>query len=80
MYLNWKLISFWMEVIAWLTVVAGVIAFFVLLGKSTLLGFETLVAGAVGFVFWKGLSIVTKAAETYLASIYLEDSECALEE
>lgn len=75
MYIPWKLISFWMNVLAWLSVIAAVIAFFVFLAKSPLFAFEIFLSGGVGFVFWKGMAIMTKAAETYLSTVFPDETE-----
>ena len=63
-----------MEILAWLTVAAAVIAFFALL-NSPIFALEILLSGGVGFIFWKGLAIMTKAAETYLSSAFHDENE-----
>lgn len=78
MYLKWKICSFWLNVMAWLSAAAGLITAFVELSHSFAAFIYWIVIGAVAFLFWRSLSLITKAAETYLrnnTTEYIEEEE-----
>ena len=67
-----------MTVFAWLCVAGAFILFLVFLtDQEYLYAFESLLAGGISFVCWKGTAILVAAAETYLSNFYPSDSEDA---
>lgn len=70
MNFEWNRISSWMDVIAVLCLVCGIIFFFAALlssYSSFLLSLVPLLYGGLAFLFWRGFGIIVKAAAYYIA-------------
>lgn len=74
MSFNWKLCSFWLNILAYLSAIAAVLMVFICLSKDGLYSFLWLIYGAFAFLCWRAFAIITEAAERYLG-VYPEDEE-----
>ena len=66
MYLPWKLYSFWLKVLAWLSLGAAVVLCLLTITESIAAALIYILYGAVAFVLWMAFSVCTRAAEIYI--------------
>ena len=66
MYLPWKLYSFWLKVLAWLSLGAAIVLCLLTITETVAAALIYILYGAVAFVVWMAFAVCTSAAETYL--------------